>query len=102
VESAIQSHPAVLECAVVGCEDDTRLTKPMAFVVLKDGHTGSPDVAAELQRHARARLAPYKYPRWVQFVGELPKTATGKIQRYKLRAWLTTAANAPGSPNTLT
>jgi benzoate-CoA ligase len=102
VEAAIVSHPAVLECAVVGCADDTRLTKPMAFVVLHSGHNGSPDLAAELQRHARKQLAPYKYPRWVQFVTELPKTATGKIQRYKLRASATAAASEPGSPHTLT
>jgi benzoate-CoA ligase len=102
VESAIQSHPAVLECAVVGYEDDARLTKPLAFVVLKSGQAESPALAAELQRHAKSRLAAYKYPRRVQFVGELPKTATGKIQRYKLRASLTTAANAPGTPQTLT
>jgi benzoate-CoA ligase len=101
VESALQSHPAVLECAVVGQEDEARLVKPHAFVVVRDGQAPTPALAAELQHHARARLAPYKYPRWVQFVGELPKTATGKIQRYKLRASLT-AASAPGSPETLT
>jgi benzoate-CoA ligase family protein len=101
VEAAIQSHPAVLECAVVGCEDETRLTKPMAFVVLKSGQP-SHDLAQELQNHAKTRLAPYKYPRWVRFVAELPKTATGKIQRYKLRASLSSAASAPASPQTLT
>mgnify|MGYP006195698751 CR=1 FL=1 len=102
VESALVSHPAVLECAVVGHEDESRLTKPLAFVVLKSDRPASPDLAAELQQHARTRLAPYKYPRWVRFVGGLPKTATGKIQRYKLRASLTTAASAPGTPPTLT
>jgi benzoate-CoA ligase family protein len=102
VEAALVSHAAVLECAVVGCEDETRLTKPMAFVVLHTGLAGSPELAAELQQHAKARLAPYKYPRWVQFVRELPKTATGKIQRYKLRASLTSAVNPPGAPQTLT
>jgi benzoate-CoA ligase family protein len=102
VEAAIVSHAAVLECAVVGCEDETRLTRPMAFVVLHAGVSGSPDLAAELQHHAKTHLAPYKYPRWIQFVSELPKTATGKIQRYKLRASLTSAASAPGSPHTLT
>jgi benzoate-CoA ligase len=102
VEAALVSHPAVLECAVVGCEDETRLTKPMAFVVLHGGRTGSPDLAAELQQHARTRLAPYKYPRSIQFLSELPKTATGKIQRYKLRASLSSAASAPGAPHTLT
>jgi benzoate-CoA ligase family protein len=102
VEAAVVSHSAVLECAVVGCEDETRLTKPMAFVVVHAGIAESPDLAAELQQHAKSRLAPYKYPRWIQFVKELPKTATGKIQRYKLRASLTSAASAPASPHTLT
>lgn len=103
VESAIMTHPAVLECAVVGCEDEARLTKPMAFVVLKGGRAASPDLAEELKAHVKTRLAVYKYPRWVQFVGELPKTATGKIQRYKLRASLVTAASsASGTPPTRT
>lgn len=102
VEAALVSHPAVLECAVVGCEDDARLTKPLAFVVLRGERPASPELAVELQQHAKTRLAPYKYPRWVRFVGELPKTATGKIQRYKLRASLTAAASAPASPPTLT
>ena len=102
VEAALLSHPAVLECAVVGYEDGARLTKPLAFVVLKAGRAASPDLAAELQHHARSRLAPYKYPRRVHFATELPKTATGKIQRYKLRASLTAAASVPGSPPTLT
>ena len=102
VEAALVSHPAVLECAVVGCEDEARLTKPMAFVVLRDGQAGSSELAVELQQHARTRLAPYKYPRWIQFATELPKTATGKIQRYKLRSSLTAPASAPGSPHTLT
>jgi benzoate-CoA ligase len=102
VESALLSHPAVLECAVVGREDDARLMKPLAFVVLKEDRRPSPELAAELQHHAKSRLAPYKYPRWVQFTRELPKTATGKIQRYKLRASLTAAVSAPGAPPTLT
>jgi len=58
--------------------------KPKAFVVLKHGKAGD-DLAAELQRFVKDRLAPYKYPRWIEFVDELPKTATGKIQRFKLR-----------------
>jgi benzoate-CoA ligase len=86
VESALISHSAVLEAAVVGKEDDERLIKPLAFVVLKAAQTASPQLAEELKQHVRSRLAMYKYPRWVEFIGELPKTATGKIQRYKLRA----------------
>jgi benzoate-CoA ligase family protein len=86
VESALIAHAAVLECGVVGHEDHDALTKPMAFVVLRDGATGSAELAKELQQFVRERLAEYKRPRWVEFLPELPKTATGKIQRFKLRA----------------
>jgi len=103
VESAILSHPQVLECAVVGRQDAERLTKPMAFVVLKPGAMESPELAEDIQAHVKTRLAPYKYPRWVMFVDQLPKTATGKIQRYKLRASLAAlASSAPGAPATQT
>ena len=81
VESALSSHPAVLECAVVGHDDADGLTKPKAFVVLRGQVT-----ADELKAHVKSQLAPFKYPRWIEFVSELPKTATGKIQRFKLRA----------------
>jgi len=77
VESALVGHPAVLEAAVVAHADDQKLDKPKAFVVLKKGATAT---AEELQRFVKERLAPYKYPRWIAFVEELPKTATGKIQ----------------------
>ena len=86
VESALITHPAVLEAAVVGREDQDRLVKPAAFVVLKPGHAESPALAEELQQHVKSRLAPFKYPRWIEFLPELPKTATGKIQRFRLRA----------------
>ena len=86
VESALITHEAVLEAAVVGKEDDDKLIKPIAFVVLKPGYTASPDMAESLKKHVKALLAPYKYPRWFEFVDELPKTATGKIQRFKLRS----------------
>ncbi len=85
VEAALMTHPDVLEAAVIGREDQQKLVKPKAFVVLKPGHSGSPALAEALQAHVKARLAPYKYPRWVEFLDELPKTATGKIQRFKLR-----------------
>jgi benzoate-CoA ligase len=85
VEGLLFEHPAVLEAAVVGWEDDNRLLKPKAFVVLKDGYGPSPELAAELQKFVKERTLPHKYPRWVEFVSDLPKTATGKIQRYKLR-----------------
>jgi benzoate-CoA ligase len=86
VEATLVGHPAVLEAAVVGHEDTDRLVKPKAFVVLKDGHAASPALDADLKAFVKDRIAPYKYPRWIEFVPDLPKTATGKIQRYKLRA----------------
>jgi benzoate-CoA ligase family protein len=85
VESALLGHGAVLECGVVGREDHDGLTKPMAFVVLRGNAAGSAELAKELQQYVRERLAEYKRPRWVEFIPELPKTATGKIQRYRLR-----------------
>jgi acyl-coenzyme A synthetase/AMP-(fatty) acid ligase len=75
----------VRECAVVGHLDQDRLTKPAAFVVLNPGAKASASLAAELQQFVRERLADYKRPRWVHFVAELPKTATGKTQRFRLR-----------------
>jgi benzoate-CoA ligase len=85
VEAALASHDAVLEAAVVAREDDNRLIKPKAFVVLKDGASPCDELKLALQQHIKDRLAPYKYPRWIEFIAELPKTATGKIQRFKLR-----------------
>jgi benzoate-CoA ligase len=86
VESALIAHPAVHEAAVVGKEDCDRLIKPIAFVVLANGVAASETLAAELKTFVKSRLAPYKYPRWIEFLDDLPKTATGKIQRFKLRA----------------
>jgi 4-hydroxybenzoate-CoA ligase len=85
VEHALVQHPAVLECAVVGREDRDTLVKPAAFVVVRSGHAPTPGLADELLKHVRSQLADYKRPRWIEFLEELPKTATGKIQRYKLR-----------------
>jgi acyl-coenzyme A synthetase/AMP-(fatty) acid ligase len=85
VENALIGHEAVLESGVIGREDHDGLVKPMAFVVLRDGAAGSPELAKALQQFVRERLAEYKRPRWVEFVRELPKTATGKIQRFRLR-----------------
>jgi benzoate-CoA ligase len=85
VENALMAHPLVQECAVVGREDHDTLIKPSAFVVLRDGTPPSPTLASELQQFVRQRLAEYKRPRWVEFIAELPKTPTGKIQRFKLR-----------------
>jgi benzoate-CoA ligase len=86
VESALAAHPAVLEAAVIGAEDADGLTKPKAYVVLRDPAASTPVLTDELKRFVKTQLAPFKYPRWVEIVGELPKTATGKIQRFKLRA----------------
>ena len=82
VESTLMLHPAVLEAAVIGKPDADGLTKTKAYVVLKAGQTTSDD---ELKAFVKNRLAPYKYPRFIEFVDELPKTATGKIQRFRLR-----------------
>ncbi len=82
VEATLVQHPAVLEAAVIGKEDSDGLTKTKAFVVLKPGQQAS---AADLQAFVKERLAPYKYPRFIEFLDDLPKTATGKIQRFRLR-----------------
>ena len=82
VEAALVAHPSVLEAAVVAHKDENQLDKPKAFVVLKPSARAT---AEELQRFCKERLAPFKYPRWVEFLEALPKTATGKIQRFKLR-----------------
>ncbi|RLI51424.1 MAG: benzoate-CoA ligase family protein, partial [Candidatus Thorarchaeota archaeon] len=85
VESVLANHPAVLESGVVGVPDKDGLTKPRAYVVLKDKSTASEDLARELQNFVKTNAQPHKYPRSVIFIDELPKTATGKIQRFKLR-----------------
>jgi benzoate-CoA ligase len=85
VEAALVSHESVLEAAVVGAEDESKLIKPKAYVVLKQGNTPNEELKHRLQQHVKDKLAPYKYPRWIEFLNELPKTATGKIQRFKLR-----------------
>ncbi|MGY8957752.1 MAG: AMP-binding protein, partial [Alphaproteobacteria bacterium] len=85
IESRLISHEAVLEAAVVGLTDDDDLVKPEAFIVLAEGHTGSDALVAELQAHSKAGLARYKFPHKIYFADDLPKTATGKIQRFRLR-----------------
>ena len=82
----LTSHPDVLEAAVVAWPDEDRLTRPKAFVVLKPSGRPSEATALALREHCRNQLAAFKYPRWIEFRIELPKTATGKIQRFKLRA----------------
>jgi benzoate-CoA ligase family protein len=86
IESCLIGHPAVLEAAVVGHADESELIKPKAIVVLKQAGSGNNALTEALMAHCKKTLAPYKYPRWVEYVPELPKTATGKIQRFKLRA----------------
>jgi 4-hydroxybenzoate-CoA ligase len=85
VEAALAAHPAVQEAAVVGRKDADGLVKPMAFVVFRPGASAP---AEALQAHVKDAAGPWKYPRWIAVVEDLPKTATGKIQRFKLRAQL--------------
>lgn len=85
VESCLSDHPAVLECAVVGAPDRENLIKPKAFVVLSEGHEPSPELGEDIKAFVKKSLAHYKFPRWIEFVEELPKTATGKIKRFELR-----------------
>ncbi|MBF0166503.1 MAG: benzoate-CoA ligase family protein [Alphaproteobacteria bacterium] len=85
IEARLVEHPKVLEAAIVGRGDDDGLIKPEAWIVLKDQRDASETMEGELREHCKKGLAPYKYPRWFHFVEELPKTATGKIQRFKLR-----------------
>ena len=85
VEAAVLTHESVLECAVVGIPDVERGQAIKAFVVLKPGHTAVPELARAIQDHVKATIAPYKYPRHVEFVAALPKTDTGKLQRFRLK-----------------
>ncbi len=85
VENTLMEHTAVLECAVVAAKDAANLTKPKAFIILNEGHEGSDTLVKELQGFVKSKIAPYKYPRQIVFMEDLPKTATGKIQRFRLR-----------------
>lgn len=85
VESALIAHPAVLQAAVVGAADSNELIKPKAYIVLQSGYDPSEELANQLKTFVKDRLVPFKYPRWIEFVPELPMTATGKIQRFALR-----------------
>jgi 2-aminobenzoate-CoA ligase len=86
VESALLTHPAVAECGVIGAPDPARGTIVKAVVVLKPGHVGDPAMAEALQNHVKNTIAPYKYPRRIEFVDALPRTETGKLQRFRLRS----------------
>lgn len=85
VEGALLSHPAVMETGVVGLPDPDRGTIIKAYVVLREGHQPGDALTGELQEHVKAEIAPYKYPREIEFLDELPRTETGKVQRFKLR-----------------
>jgi len=88
VESCLISHSSILEAAIIGRKDKRGMVKPMAFVVANEGINGSEVLAKEIKEFCKAKIAHYKYPRWIKFVDDLPKTATGKIQRFKLREML--------------
>ena len=85
VEGALLSHPAVAECGVVGAPDRERGTVVKAYVVLKPSHAAGEGTVRQLQDHVKKVIAPYKYPRIIEFVDALPRTETGKLQRFKLR-----------------
>jgi acyl-coenzyme A synthetase/AMP-(fatty) acid ligase len=85
VERALVAHEGVWEAAVIGADDDEGLIKPFAFVVTNVGHVGSEELERELQEYVKTSLAPYKYPRWIEFVDALPRGPGGKLLRYKLR-----------------
>ncbi|AOY59274.1 MULTISPECIES: benzoate-CoA ligase family protein [Desulfococcus] len=85
VEACLMEHAAVLECGVTGSPDKDQLIKPRAFVVLNKGFEPSPELEKELKEYVKSKLAHYKYPRWIDFMEELPKTATGKIKRFMLK-----------------
>ena len=85
VEDVLLRHPAVAECGVIGKPDEERGMIVKAFCVLRPGYVGEPDLVRQLQEHVKACIAPYKYPREVEFVPSLPRTETGKLQRFRLR-----------------
>jgi 2-aminobenzoate-CoA ligase len=85
VEGALLTHPAVAECGVVGLPDEERGTIVKAFVVLKSGNEKNEHMRKALQEHVKNAIAPYKYPRAIEFIDALPRTETGKVQRFKLR-----------------
>ena len=85
VECKLIEHPYVLEAAVIAFEEETGLHTPKAFVVLRESHRASAECARELQEYVKHRITPYKYPRRIEFLTELPKTAAGKVLRYRLR-----------------
>jgi 2-aminobenzoate-CoA ligase len=85
VEAALLEHPAVAECGVVGAPDEERGQIVKAYVVLRAGYSGDAAATKLLQEHVKATIAPYKYPRIIEYVSQLPRTQTGKLQRFQLR-----------------
>jgi len=86
IENLLLQHPAVREACVVGAADEGGLIKPKAFIALRDGHAPGPELAGELQRFVKERVAPHKYPRWIEFLAELPRSDRGKVARRELQA----------------
>ena len=86
IEAVLTEHPGVVEAAVVGRADADGLIRPEAWIVINENRADPDQIERELVQHCKAKLAPYKFPRWFHFIAELPKTATGKIQRFRLRA----------------
>jgi 4-hydroxybenzoate-CoA ligase len=85
VEASLIGHPAVLECAVVPGRDEENLVKPCAYIVLNNGLSPSDELEKEIKTYVKKDLAHYKFPRWIHFVEDLPKTATGKVKRFELK-----------------
>ena len=95
IENVLMEHPMVQEAAAIGNADGNQLVKPAAYIVLKQGASNTPQTIEEIRQHVQSRLAAYKCPQILEVVTELPKTATGKIQRYKLRQSASAATNIP-------
>jgi 2-aminobenzoate-CoA ligase len=95
VEAALLSHPAVAECGVVGAPDEARGTIVKAYVVLAGGASGDDALTQALQDHVKREIAPYKYPRAIEYVEQLPKTETGKLRRFALRQMATAGPASP-------
>lgn len=96
MENVLLHHDLVEECAVIASPDPLRGTVPKAFVVVRDGVALTSDLARDLQDYVKTRIAPYKYPRAVEFLEQLPRTETGKVQRYKLREMERRGGDADG------